>query len=157
MDSARHQEPPRGRAGQGQLRSARGAVVGRAGRLHDALSAYLFLSPSLLIIAVFGIFPLFFTFSISLFKWRLTRGGFLGLGNYESLFGARLLPLLALAASIAGIAAAVLLLHGTAAQRRAGLRRAGGSLSSPVPWSALCCPSPALHPRETERSLIPCA
>jgi multiple sugar transport system permease protein len=123
MVSARHREPPNGRAGQGQLRSGRGAVPRRTGRMRDALSAYLFISPSVLIIAVFGVFPLFFTFAVSLFKWRLTRGGFLGLGNYESLFGGQPLPLLALAASIAGLVVAGLLLRRTAGR---GLQTAGG-------------------------------
>jgi len=89
-----------------------------ARRARDALSAYLFISPSALIVAVFGVFPLFFTVFISLFKWRLTRGSFLGLGNYESLFGAHLAPLLALAASIGGVVGAAILLGKSATFRR---------------------------------------
>ncbi|MGA2614394.1 MAG: sugar ABC transporter permease [Spirochaetia bacterium] len=105
--------------------SARTAVATRgrisARRVRDALSAYLFISPSALIIGVFGIFPLFFTVYVSLFKWRLTRGSFFGLGNYESLFGAHFLPVAAFAASIGGVAAAAAVLW-----RAVGLRRAGG-------------------------------
>jgi multiple sugar transport system permease protein len=89
--------------------------------LRDTLSAYLFISPSALIIAVFGILPLFFTLYVSFFKWRLTRGSFLGLGNYESLFGAHFLPLVAFAASIAGAAAAAALLRQAATLRVLGL------------------------------------
>lgn len=109
MDSARTAEITRGRI------SAR--------RMHDALSAYLFISPSALIITVFGIFPLFFTVYVSLFKWRLTRGSFFGLGNYQSLFGNALLPLLAFGASIAGFALAAFLLR-----KASGLRLPGGLL-----------------------------
>ncbi len=95
----------------------------RARRVRDALSAYLFITPSALIIALFGIFPLFFTVYVSLFRWRLTRGGFIGLGNYGDLFGTQGLPLLALAASIAGaVVAAALLRAGR------GVRTAGGLL-----------------------------
>ncbi|MGA2762115.1 MAG: sugar ABC transporter permease [Spirochaetia bacterium] len=101
-----------------------GSISGR--RVRDALSAYLFIAPSAAIIAVFGIFPLFFTLYISLFKWRLTRGGFLGLGNYGELFGAQALPLLGLAACIGGLAAAAALLRRTAGARLAWARRAGG-------------------------------
>ncbi|MGO9411150.1 MAG: carbohydrate ABC transporter permease [Spirochaetia bacterium] len=126
MDSARHWSPHRDGAVRKQSRPAPGGTRGRvrAWRARDALSAYLFISPSALIITVFGIFPLFFTFAISLFKWRLTRGSFLGLGNYESLFGASLAPLLALVASIGGIVVAAFLLRQTAASGL-GLRRAG--------------------------------
>jgi ABC-type sugar transport system permease subunit len=123
MVSARHREPPGGRADHGRTPSARVPVP--RGRLRDTLSAYLFISPSALIIAVFGIFPLFFTLSVSLFKWRLTPGPFQGLGNYESLFGGRPFPLLALAASIAGIVVAARLL-GRTAGGGGGLRTAGG-------------------------------
>ena len=86
---------------------ARGRI--RDWRLKDALSAYLFISPAVLLITIFGILPLFFTVWVSLFKWRLTRGSFSGLGNYESLFGPNPAPLLALVASIGGILLAIFL------------------------------------------------
>jgi len=122
MDSARLQEPAYGGVSQGPPRPGGGAGGGRisARRVRDTVSAYLFIGPSALIIAVFGIFPLFFTLYISLFKWRLTQGGFVGPGNYEALFGARPLPILALAASIAGIAAAAFLLRQVTAGHRVG-------------------------------------
>jgi multiple sugar transport system permease protein len=127
MGSARHWNSRRDGAVRKQSRSGPNVTRGRgrAWRARDALSAYLFISPSALIIAVFGIFPLFFTFFISLFKWRLTRGSFLGLGNYESLFGAHFAPLLALAGSIGGIVVAASLLRRTATSC-SGLRRTGG-------------------------------
>ncbi len=88
--------------------------------LHESLTAYLFIVPSLAVIGVFGIFPVFFTLYVSLFKWR--PGGkvaFLGLGNYAEIFGANVLPLLAVLASIAGFILAGLLIR----RRRS---RAGG-------------------------------
>ena len=96
-------------------------------RLRDTLTAYLFISPSALIIGVFGIFPVFFTVYVSLFRWRLTRGNFSGLDNFARLFGISLAALAVVAAALAGMAAAVILL------RRSGpgglppvLRRATG-------------------------------
>ena len=97
-------------------RTHRARPTGR--RLHDTLAAYLFISPAMLVIGVFGIFPVFFTLYISLFKWRPGgRVSFLGLGNYAEIFGASVVPLLAVLASIAGLVAAGLLI---------GRRRARG-------------------------------
>jgi multiple sugar transport system permease protein len=91
-------------------------------RLRDTLTAYLFVSPSALVIGVFGIFPLFFTLYVSLFKWRLARGSFNWLGNYATLFGSSPIALLAFIASVAGILGAAALLR----SRLSGLRRAAG-------------------------------
>lgn len=77
--------------------------------LRDTLTAYAYLSPSALIIGVFGIFPLFFTIYVSLFKWRLARGGFAGLDNYVRLLGGNLWYLAATLASLGGIVLAVIL------------------------------------------------
>ncbi len=44
--------------------------------------AYLFLLPSVVIIAIFHFFSVAFAFYISLFNWRVTRGPFLALENY---------------------------------------------------------------------------
>jgi multiple sugar transport system permease protein len=79
--------------------------------LRDTLTAYLFVSPSALIIGVFGLFPLFFTVYVSLFRWRLVRGRFSGLDNFSSLFGTNPVFLLAVVASIAGIVLAAILLR----------------------------------------------
>jgi len=46
------------------------------------LLAYLFLLPSLVILAVFHFFSIAFAFYISLFNWRVLRGAFLALTNY---------------------------------------------------------------------------
>jgi multiple sugar transport system permease protein len=86
--------------------------------LRDTLTAYVFVGASALILAVFGLFPVLFTFSVSLFRWRLTRGRFSGLENYAILLGRDIIPVFALAASVAGLVVAAVLL-------RAGRRRAG--------------------------------
>ena len=57
--------------------------TGYRGRmLREYLTAYLFISPALLLIFTFGIFPVGFALYVSMHKWRLKRGNFLGLGNY---------------------------------------------------------------------------
>ena len=55
----------------------------RRGRtLQENLVAYLFLSPALLLVFVFGIFPVGFAFFVSLHRWRRFPGDYLGLSNY---------------------------------------------------------------------------
>jgi len=57
--------------------------TGYRGRtLREYLTAYLFISPALLLIFTFGIFPVGFALYVSMHKWRLKRSDFLGLGNY---------------------------------------------------------------------------
>jgi len=58
------------------LRSRRGR------RLREYLTAYLMILPATLLIFVFGIFPVGFALFVSLHKWRLKRGGYIGLENY---------------------------------------------------------------------------
>jgi len=99
MDTARHRDP---------RRRTRGRIP--AARARDTLTAWLLVSPSGILIAVFGIFPLFFTLYVSLFKWRLTPGAFLGLGNFAELFGSSALPLIGLGVAIAAAALSAFLL-----------------------------------------------
>jgi ABC-type sugar transport system permease subunit len=57
--------------------------TGRSGRkLREYLTGYLMISPAVLLIFVFGIFPVGFALYVSLHKWRLKRGDFIGLGNF---------------------------------------------------------------------------
>ena len=79
--------------------------------LRDTLTAYAFIGPSAVIMAVFGLFPVLFTFFVSLFRWRLARGPFSGLDNYVTLFGGGAAYLAALAASIGGLVLAIVLLR----------------------------------------------
>jgi ABC-type sugar transport system permease subunit len=93
-------------------------------------------SPSVLLIAAFGIFPLFFTVYVSLFNWRLAGGRFLGLGNFQELLGPSVLPVLGLLASVGGIVLGAAMTRSRAESRLAprspaarwgpALRRAAG-------------------------------
>lgn len=56
-------------------------------RLRENLTAYLFLFPALLVIFSFGIFPIFFAGYVSLYKWRIRQGEYLGLSNYVRAMG----------------------------------------------------------------------
>ena len=50
--------------------------------LREYLTAYLMIAPASILIFTFGIFPVGFAVFVSLHKWRLKRGNFLGLDNY---------------------------------------------------------------------------
>ncbi|UCG00098.1 MAG: sugar ABC transporter permease [Spirochaetaceae bacterium] len=84
----------------------------------ENLTGYLFVFPSVLLITVFGIFPVFFTVYVSLHKWRIKRGRFIGLANYGEMFGSPLYLLLVIFALV-GIAVAMYLLGKARANRGA--------------------------------------
>ena len=48
---------------------------------------YSFIMPAVLIISLFGVFPVFFGMYMSLHKWKVFKGRFLGLENYERILG----------------------------------------------------------------------
>ena len=50
----------------------------------EYLTAYLMIAPATILIFTFGIFPVGFAIFVSLHKWRLKRGDFVGMGNYVS-------------------------------------------------------------------------
>jgi ABC-type sugar transport system permease subunit len=50
----------------------------------EYLTAYLMIAPATILIFTFGIFPVGFAIFVSLHKWRLKRGDFIGMGNYVS-------------------------------------------------------------------------
>lgn len=53
----------------------------------DNISGLLFISPFYIIFAMFGVFPLVFTFYLSFYKWSmLGERAFVGLENFKSLF-----------------------------------------------------------------------
>jgi multiple sugar transport system permease protein len=60
------------------------AAHGKAGRRRrsEGMLAVLFLLPSALILGSFGFFPLLYAFYVSLHKWTLVKGSFIGFGNY---------------------------------------------------------------------------
>ncbi|MCD6519479.1 MAG: sugar ABC transporter permease [Anaerolineae bacterium] len=51
----------------------------------EALLAYLFIIPSFIIIVTFGLYPVFRAGYISLHKWSIVKGPFVGLENYRRL------------------------------------------------------------------------
>src|SRR5690606_12881945 len=53
----------------------------------DWLTAYLFILPATLLIAVFGLFPIGYSVYMSLYNWRIRQGDFVGLRNYEATLG----------------------------------------------------------------------
>lgn len=56
---------------------------GRRGRqLREYLTGYLMILPAAILVFTFGIFPVGFALYVSLHKWRLKRGDFIGLTNY---------------------------------------------------------------------------
>ncbi|MGO9310665.1 MAG: carbohydrate ABC transporter permease [Spirochaetia bacterium] len=106
--------------------SRRRRFPGRAFR--DTLTAYAFLGPSALLIAVFGVFPVIFTVFVSLFRWRLARGRFSGLENYVTLFGGNPAYLAALAGSLAALVLAAALLRTGRQDDRRGAAYGGAAL-----------------------------
>jgi multiple sugar transport system permease protein len=77
----------------------------RQRRRRENLTGYLFVSPAVLLISLFGIFPVFFTVYVSLHRWRIVKGAFVGMSNYESVFGSLLWALLLILAIAAIVAA----------------------------------------------------
>jgi cellobiose transport system permease protein len=77
--------PPATRAPAGRTPDVRPAR--RWSRLRERMSPYAFISPFFLVFAVFGLFPMVFTFWVSLHDWDLigTRS-WVGFGNYDKLF-----------------------------------------------------------------------
>ena len=53
----------------------------------EYITGYLMIAPAVFLIFVFGIFPVGFALFVSLQKWRLKRGDYLGLDNYTSAIG----------------------------------------------------------------------
>lgn len=53
----------------------------------EQISAYLFVLPAFIVILVFGLFPIGYSFYMSLFNWRVTKGSFVGDKNYLLIFG----------------------------------------------------------------------
>ena len=53
----------------------------------DQINGYLFILPAFFIISLFGIFPVFFGMYMSLHKWKVFKGRFLGFENYQKIVG----------------------------------------------------------------------
>ena len=53
----------------------------------EQINGYLFILPAFLIIGLFGIFPVFFGMYMSLHKWKVFKGRFLGFENSQKILG----------------------------------------------------------------------
>ncbi|HEY69356.1 MAG TPA: sugar ABC transporter permease [Anaerolineae bacterium] len=80
----------------------------RLRRVREYLTGYLMVAPAVILIFIFGIFPVGFALYVSLQKWRLKRGDFLGLKNFAGAIG-NLAYVAAFALGIAAIVVAILL------------------------------------------------
>ncbi len=61
------------------------ALTGRRGRnLRESLTGYLMILPSVVLIFTFGLFPVGFALYVSLHKWKIKHGPFVGLKNFAS-------------------------------------------------------------------------
>jgi len=56
-------------------------------RLREYVTGYLFILPATLLIAIFGLFPIGYAVYMSLYRWRVRKGSFIGLDNYHDLVG----------------------------------------------------------------------
>ena len=53
----------------------------------NQINGYIFILPAVLIIGLFGIFPVFFGMYMSFHKWKVFKGRFLGFENYQRILG----------------------------------------------------------------------
>lgn len=56
-------------------------------RTREQITGYLFILPALIVISVFGLFPIGYSVYMSFFNWRVTKGAFIGGKNYLLIFG----------------------------------------------------------------------
>ena len=59
----------------------------RAAKRREWLTGYLFILPACLVIGIFGLFPIGYAFYMSLYRWRVRQGGWIGLQNYNETIG----------------------------------------------------------------------
>jgi multiple sugar transport system permease protein len=55
--------------------------------VQEHLTGYLFILPSVILVCIFGIFPIGYAFYMSLRRWRVVDRGFIGLENYQKALG----------------------------------------------------------------------
>ena len=53
----------------------------------NQLNGYFFILPAVFVISLFGIFPVFFGMYMSIHKWKVFKGRFLGFENYQKILG----------------------------------------------------------------------
>lgn len=115
--------------------------------MRENTTGYLFVAPALVLIGLFGIFPVLFTVYVSFYRWRIRRDTFVGIENYARAFG-ELAPLLLLLAAIGLIALGFALARtarGRAAPRGRAMRVIGAILALGSGITALVFALPALY------------
>jgi len=55
--------------------------------LREHLTGYLFILPALVVIVLFGLFPIGYAFYMSMHRWRVKQGDFIGFANYTKALG----------------------------------------------------------------------
>ncbi len=55
--------------------------------IKEQIAGYLFILPAVLVITVFGFIPIGYAFYMSLHKWRVRKGPFIGIENYNQIVG----------------------------------------------------------------------
>jgi len=53
----------------------------------EQLTGFLYILPAFIIIFLFGLFPIGYSFYMSMYNWHVIKGSFIGLGNYADIFG----------------------------------------------------------------------
>lgn len=99
--------------------------------LLENLTAYLFLTPAVLIIFIFGVFPVAFAFFVSLHRWRRFPDSFQGLDQYSEALGSIAYVVffwLAIGAVVLGVFQLVRLWRETRSQRSGLLAVLPGTL-----------------------------
>jgi ABC-type sugar transport system permease subunit len=61
-------------------------ITGRY-RVREWLTGYLFILPAVVIISLFGLFPIGYALYMSLFRWRVRQGSFIGFSHYQEVLG----------------------------------------------------------------------
>ncbi len=56
-------------------------------KYYNQITGYIFIAPAVVLISLFGIFPVFFGFYMSFHKWKVFKGRFLGFENYNRILG----------------------------------------------------------------------
>lgn len=68
---------------EGLASASKSRATGRRLRhIRESLGAYLFILPAFIVIGTFGLFPMLFSVYVSLFRWRIIPGKYLGIDNY---------------------------------------------------------------------------
>jgi multiple sugar transport system permease protein len=117
----------------------------RQRRLRENLTGYLFVSPAVLLISLFGIFPVFFTIFVSMHNWRIIRGRFVAMRNFEMVFGTLGWALIVIVAVLAIVFAARLINWARARTRSHALRSRPIHLALLVAgWLAVCAGAVAI-------------